>query len=101
MEALQKALEQLTRNERYLPLVRDFSEELHDIFEAILVEALIQNPSKEGAAALDGAAILAICMKCFKNISKTNPDIPIIPQMRTLPSQRYQNASNSRTTPTN
>lgn len=82
---LKKALDRLTRNERYLSVVQNFSGDLHDIFEEILLESLTNNPGEP----IDGAAILAICMKCFKGLQTVTPTQNIVPAMTGLPSQNY------------
>jgi hypothetical protein len=89
---LRESIDALLRNERYRPIIQDFATDLHDIFEAILCDELIE---KRGEA-LDGAEILAVCMTAFKAVAKTQPTTTLsAPMMQALPSQRYGRSQNS------
>lgn len=84
---LQKAVDALKVRPEYESILQGLSSELHDIFEALLITALTENPG----VPIDGAAILATLMRLFKEVS--NPQRPTQPSapapLRGLPSEIY------------
>jgi len=89
---LKKAIETLKEKPEYQPLLEQFSTEIHDIFEALLITALVENPGQQ----IDGAAILAMLMKCFKGISTPpQPMTTTVPILPGLPSEQYGRNNNS------
>jgi hypothetical protein len=84
--SLQSALNELIAQKEINPWISQIAGQMHDVFEAILVEALIENPGQN----IDGAAILAICMKTFKEVSYQEASKTIVPSPQGLPSTRLK-----------
>ena len=83
---LKIALDALIEQKHLSPWISQIAGQMHDVFEAILVEALIENPGQN----IDGAAILAICMKTFKEVSYQEASKTIVPSPQGLPSTRLK-----------
>lgn len=84
---LQKAVLKLKAKPELQPAVERIAGELHDIFEAILVTALTENAGEQ----IDGAAVLAILMRCFKEVSQPPEITTTVPVISGLPSQNARN----------
>lgn len=92
MSDLAEAIGKLKSHPHHQEMVERYGEALHDIFESILTTALMENPGES----IDGAAILATLMRCFKEVSKQpQPVNPIVPQLQGLPSERYGRNTNT------
>ena len=89
---LQQSISTLKEKPEYQPLVEQFGSEIHDIFESLLTTALTDNPGQQ----IDGAAVLATLMRCFKEVSrKPQPMTTTVPVIPGLPSERYGRNNNS------